>query len=206
VEVAPALLALGLCACAPTAVHHPEATPGSIEPAHRGEKMLTRRVVPAEGVELHATLWDASLVTGDDTARFADVYLRRTSFTVVAEVEDRWPELPAEALLRPEHWWFRLDRGGRRELAPQEVRLLVADRFPTAAGRHHHRLVFAVHFEGPLHPSLPAAGPSPLRLHVALRVPESGRRPMTGHVLRSRGATLRWRVEACGTGPHARTE
>jgi hypothetical protein len=195
---------LVLCACAPTAVHRPDAPPPGALSTRRTEAALERHVVAADGIEIHATLWDASLVAAaaveDGAPRgwredWAQTYLQRTSFTVVAEVEDRWPELPAEELLAAEHWSFRLDRAAQRGLAPSEVRLLVADRFPTAAGRHHHRLVFAVHFDGPLHASLPKGGPSRIRLRVGLRLPEAGRRPMTGHALRSRGTALHWRVD-----------
>ena len=198
-----ALLGIALLGCAPTAVHRPDVPPLAVDSVPRVEDELARHVVAGEGIEIRALLWDASLVAAaaeDDRAPgrwredWARTYLRRTSFTVVAEVEDRWPELPADALLRAEHWAFRLDRAAQRGIAPADVRLLVVDRFPTAAGRHHHRLVFAVHFDGPLHASLPS-GPSRVRLHVALRLPEPERRPMTGHGLRTGGTTLRWRVD-----------
>ncbi len=196
-----ALLGVALVGCAPARVHRPDAPPPDVESVGRTEDGLRRHVVAGEGIEIRALLWDASLVAAaaaEDGARWredwAQTYLQRTSFTVVAEVEDRWPELPADALVRAEHWAFRLDRGAQRNVAPADVQLLVVDRFPTAAGRHHHRLVFAVHFDGPLHASLPGS-PSRVRLRVALQLPEPTRRAMTGHALRTRGASLRWRVD-----------
>ena len=198
-----AALALALAGCGPTVVHRPDAAHPGFSTVRGAENELDRHVVAGDGIEIHATLWDASLVAAaaaEDDAPYAwhpdwaAVYLARTSFTVVAEVEDRWPELPADALLRAEHWWFQLDRAGDEDIAPLDVELLVADRFPTPAGRHHHRLVFAVHFDGSLHASLPR-GPSHLRLRVGCKLPQTGRRSMTGQAIRSRGATLHWRVE-----------
>ena len=58
-----ALAALGLAlGCAPTPVSPPTLGRVPDEPATRIESAWTRHGLPAEGVTVHATLWDARLV------------------------------------------------------------------------------------------------------------------------------------------------
>ena len=178
-------LALALTGCATTPIHAAsrKTPPGA-------EADYGRRVVAGDGIEIQAFLWDAALVSAAGWPEgWKETYLQRTSFTVVVEVEDRWPEIAPAALLEDGAWSFRM---GRTE--PEEVRLLVVDRFPTAAGRHHHRFVFAVHFPGALRDTV--RGRSSIVLRVAIHPQQdAARRPMTGQPLRSRGAALRFVVE-----------
>jgi hypothetical protein len=180
----PLLAALALIGCAATPIHAAsERTPAAPEAAYG------RRVVAADGIEIRAFLWDAALLSAAGWPDgWKETYLDRTSFTVVVEVEDRWPEISAEALLDENAWTFRMGRS-----AAEDVRLLVVDRFPTAAGRHHHRLVFAVHFHGALRDSV--RGRATVLLRVGMRPQDDAPRPMTGQPLRSRGAKLRFVVE-----------
>lgn len=198
-------------ACAPVAVHRPD--PGQATPTHvtRVESDWLRATVPAEGVTIAATLWDASLVASalaesrDAAARRAwtERYLERTAFTVVIELEDRQPVFDPSPLLAPEGWSFGLalnkrDHAGTTDvLAPSDVDLLIVDRFPTDSGAYHHRVAMAVFFDGTLHDAAQQADTVALVVKPQIPEPKHGR-PMLGAHWAQRGATLRWHVEPRG--------
>jgi len=199
-------LALTL-ACAPAAVHRPD--PSHATPTHvtRVEHDWLRSAVPAEGVTIAATLWDASLVASalaesrDAGARRAWTkrYLERTAFTVVIELEDRQPVFDPAPLLAPDGWTFglALNKGDHADssdvLAPSDVDLLLVDRFPTGSGDYHHRVSMAVFFEGTLHDAAQHTDTVALVVKPQISEPEHGR-GMLGAQWAQRGARLQWRV------------
>ncbi|MGH1340056.1 MAG: hypothetical protein ACRBN8_00790 [Nannocystales bacterium] len=207
-------LALGLAAtaltsaCGPAIVHRPD--PSQATPTHvtRVETQWVRTSVPAEGVTIAATLWDASLVASalaesrDPGARraWAERYLDRTAFTIVIELEDRQPVFDPTPLLDPQGWSFSLalNKGQHADssdvLAPSDVDLLLVDRFPTDSGDYHHRVAMAVFFEGTLHDAAQQAATVALVVKPQIPKPEHGR-GMLGASWARRGARLQWRVE-----------
>lgn len=209
-----------LFGCAPQQVAPPRPSLAPTPPRAQVERDWTRHALPAEGVTVHATLWDASLVSAaladagrrDDDDAWAARYLERTAFTVVIELEDRQPALDLTPLLNPAGWSFGLslnkgdDASQSDVVAPADVDLLVVDRFPTASGSHHHRVAMAVFFDGTLHDAAKAS--ESVALVVRPRMPGSERgRDMLGKAWVRRGATLRWRVTAgealrSATGDH----
>lgn len=204
------LAALVVAACAPATVHPPNPAAAPTLPAKRAEEVWSRATNPAEGVTVHATLWDASLVAsaqtkGEPRRAWTRRYLERTAFTVVVELEDRHPVLDVSPLLAPSGWDFGLalnkgdDAPSTDLIAPAQVDLLVVDRFPTESGAHHHRVAMAVFFDGTLYDA--AAGTETVSLVVkpSLPAPQRGR-DMLGAQWASRGTTLRWRVDP-GKGP-----
>jgi len=200
-------LALTL-ACAPTAVHRPDPSHAPATHVTRVESDWLRAAVPAEGVTIAATLWDASLVASalaesrDAGARQAWTkrYLERTAFTVVIELEDRQPVFDPTPLLAPEGWSFglALNKGDHADtsdvLAPCDVDLLLVDRFPTDSGAYHHRVAMAVFFDGTLHDAAKHAHTVALVVKPQIPEPEHGR-GMLGAQWVQRGARLQWRVE-----------
>lgn len=174
----------------------------------RIDDRLTRHATVAEGVSIHATLWEPGLVAStmlDETTpgpkaeqvpRWVETYLARTSFTVVVELEQRRPELAEEAILDLASWGFGLERDNAEAVESSEVRLLLVDRFG-ARGGPHHRLVFSVHFDGTLHDyAASLAETGDLTLRVRLSLPKRmGQSPM-GSLIPTHGAPLRWRVAA----------
>ncbi len=174
----------------------------------RIDDRLTRHATIAEGVVVHATLWESGLLASamlDETApgpkreevpRWVDTYLAQTSFTVVVELEQRRPELPENAILDLENWGFGLERADADVVESSDVQLLLVDRFG-ARGGPHHRLVFSVHFDGTLHDyAASLAEPGTLTLRVRLALPERmGQSPM-GSLIPTQGAPLRWRIAA----------
>lgn len=195
-------------ACAPSAVHRPD--PSHATPTHvsRVESDWVRAAVPAEGVTIAATLWDASLVASalaesrdaGATAAWTDRYLKRTAFTVVIELEDRQPVFDPAPLLAPEGWSFglALNKGDHADtsdvLAPSDVDLLLVDRFPTDSGDYHHRVAMAVFFDGTLHDAAQRTDTVALVVKPQIQEPEHGR-GMLGAAWVQRGARLRWHVE-----------
>lgn len=200
------LLAAG-CA-SPIVVHPPGSTPPSraldvVEPA------LTRHRVLAEGIEVHATLWDAALLTAHDPQRpssrealaaererWRSTYLERTSFTVTLDIADR-PPLPRKGdddLADLSQWSFALQRDAGKPISAQSVELLGIERFPTHAGTYHRRVVARVHFAGTLHtPQSGTSSGATLQLWIRTHA-QLGRRPALGTVMARRGAPLRWQV------------
>lgn len=211
-------LALTL-ACAPTTVHQPD--PDHAAPTHvaRAEHDWMRAAVPAEGITIAATLWDASLVASalvdsrDAAERRAwtQRYLSRTSFTVVIELEDRKPTIDVAPLLDPDGWSFglELNKGDHADtsdvLAPSDVDLLLVDRFPTGAGDYHHRVALAVFFDGTLHEAAQRSDTVALVVKPQIPPPEHGRGMLGAHWVR-KGATLRWRVVPDGAPESAPTD
>ncbi len=205
-----AALVAGLTAtgCAAATVH-PSAI--GVAPNHVGrvETDWSRQSIPAEGVTVHATLWDASLVAsavaqapkGIPVDAWTDRYLRQTAFTVVIELEDRRPWLDPAPLLDPAAWSFAMrlnkdgDASGSDLHPPSSVDLLLVDRFPTHAGTHHHRIVLAVFFEGSLHARARETDGVSLVVKPQLEEAE-GNRSALGAMWSARGTTLRWRVTA----------
>lgn len=202
-----AVFALSL-GCAPLAVHPSD--PNHATPTHvmRVESDWLRTTLPAEGVTIAATLWDASLVASalvdsrDPTARHAwtERYLKRTAFTVVIELEDRQPVFDPTPLLDADGWSFdlSLNKGEPADspdvLAPSDVDLLLVDRFPTDSGAYHHRVALAVFFDGTLHDAVQNTDTLALVVKPQIPEPEHGR-GMLGAQWVKRGATLRWRLE-----------
>lgn len=206
-------------ACAPQAVHRPD--PSHATPTHvaRVESDWLRAAVPAEGITITATLWDAALVASAlagsrDTATrgaWTQRYLERTAFTVVIEIEDRQPIFDPGPLLVPDGWSFGLalnkrDHAGSTDvLAPSDVDLLLVDRFPTGSGSYHHRVAMVVFFEGTLYDA--AARTDTVALVVKPQIPEPKHgRGMLGAQWAQRGATLRWHVEPRGVPESAPVE
>ncbi len=200
-----------LVGCAPQQVTPPRP---SLAPTHaptRIERDWTRHTLPAEGVTVHATLWDASLVSAalaeagrrEDDDAWAARYVERTAFTVVIELEDRQPELDHDPLLHPDGWSFGLalnkgdDVPPSDVVAPADVDLLLVDRFPTASGSHHHRVAIAVFFEGTLYDAAKASESVALVVRPTMPAPDRGR-DMLGKTWASRGTTLRWRLSTDG--------
>ncbi|MEM6294607.1 MAG: hypothetical protein AAGA54_25255 [Myxococcota bacterium] len=200
------VLALLAAGCGPQTVH--TASPSSAAPTsvRRAEDDWTRHRIPAEGLQVHATLWDAEIVasalasgkTGVPDGAWSERFLKQTAFTVVVELEDRQPVLDPTPFLRAEGWSFglKLNKGdGEEVLAPSSVDLLVVDRFPTLGGGHHHRVAMMVAFDGPLHDV--ATRSESIDLVVkAVEPPSEGRaRSMLGRRLSRRGTHLRWRLQ-----------
>ena len=218
-------LALGLAAtaltsaCGPAIVHRPD--PSQATPTHvtRVETQWVRTSVPAEGVTIAATLWDASLVASalaesrDPGARraWAERYLDRTAFTIVIELEDRQPVFDPTPLLDPQGWSFSLalNKGQHADssdvLAPSDVDLLLVDRFPTGAGDYHHRVALAVFFDGTLHEAAARSDTVALVVKPQIPQPEHGRGMLGARWVR-KGATLRWRVVPDGAPESAPTD
>lgn len=196
-----------LLGCAPQQVAPAQPSLAPTHPRARIERDWTRHTLPAEGVTVHATLWDATLVSAalaedgrrEDDDAWADRYLERTAFTVVIELEDRQPAIDHDALLNPAGWSFGLalnkgdDGQGSDVVAPTDVDLLLVDRFPTASGSHHHRVAMAVFFEGTLYDAAKASESVALVVKPQMPAPERGR-DMLGRTWATRGTTLRWRL------------
>ncbi len=194
-----------LLGCAPVTVHPPRADAATPTHVRRAEHDWTRHLIPAHGVQLHATLWDAELVAsalateqpGPSAATWTRRYLEQTAFTVVVELEDRRPIVDPTPLLRADAWRFALGTGDEEPATdPADVDLLLVDRFPTLSGAHHHRLVFAVFFPGPLVDAARASSVITLNVRPVLAEGETAPRSMLGQRMLQRGDTLRWRVEA----------
>lgn len=196
-----------LVGCAPQQVTPPRPSLAPTHPPTRIERDWTRHTLPAEGVTVHATLWDASLVSAalaeagrrEDDDAWAARYLERTAFTVVIELEDRQPAIDHDPLLNPSGWSFGLalnkgdDAPPSDVVAPADVDLLLVDRFPTASGGHHHRVAMAVFFDGTLYDA--ANGSESVALVVKPRMPAPERgRDMLGRTWSTRGTTMRWRL------------
>lgn|GEM_PF-2924529 len=209
-RIAPVTLVAAL-GCAPQVVSPPALSNAPPEPAARVESAWSRHAIPAEGITVHATLWDASLVAAasqpdrDTTMReaWARRYVEHTAFTVVIELEDRRPYVDPSPLLAASGWSFGLalnkgDDGRDTDVAtPSAVDLLVVDRFPTDAGDHHHRIAMAVFFEGSLYEA--AHGSESVALVVKPQVPDPPRgRSTLGTTWAQRGATMRWRLATDG--------
>ncbi len=194
--------------CTPATVHPP--SPAAEAPSHvrRVEADWSRQAIPAEGITLHATLWDAALVSsalaerpkGIAPTAWAQRYLDHTAFTVVIELEDRYPAIDPEPFLDPAAWSFALglnkegDASGSDLHAPSSVDLLLVDRFPTRAGSHHHRIALAVFFEGTLHARARETDVVSLVVRPRIGEADGNTRPL-GRSWARRGTTLRWRVE-----------
>lgn len=207
-----------LVACQPVvAVHPPTAVPPRVDRADL-ESELTRHLVLADGIEVHATLWDAALLSAadahrptstraaaDERTRWRETYLDQTSFTVALDIAERPPvQRPGdEPLIDLEHWSFALQRGQGATVAPVKVELLGIDRFPTGSGGAHHRVIARVHFEGPLHAQLGSGTtPTDLKLWVRHRA-RFGWRLAMGQPMARTGAALRWQVVADRAPRHA---
>ncbi len=205
-----ALVGFSLClGCAPLTAHRPD--PNAAAPTHleRVQSDWLRLALPAEGITIAATLWDASLVASaladsrNPAARtaWAQRYLQRTAFTVVIELEDRQPVFDSTPLLKPDGWIFglALNKGDPADspdvLAPLNVDLLLVDRFPTDSGAYHHRVAMVVFFEGTLHEAAKKTEVVALTVRPQISEPEHGR-GMLGAPWAKRGTTLRWHVEA----------
>lgn len=196
-----------LFGCAPQQVAPPRPSLAPTQPRAQIERDWTRHALPAEGLTVHATLWDASLVSAalaeagrrEDDDAWAARYLERTAFTVIIELEDRQPALDPTPLLNPAGWSFGLslnkgdDASPSDVVAPADVDLLLVDRFPTASGSHHHRVAMAVFFEGTLYDAAKASESVALVVRPTMPPPERGR-DMLGKSWASRGTTLRWRL------------
>ncbi|MCR9160419.1 MAG: hypothetical protein ACE37F_18565 [Nannocystaceae bacterium] len=214
------LAAVLLLGCAPQQVTPPRPSLAPTAPSVRIERAWTRHALPAEGIVVHATLWDAALVSAalaeagrrEDDDAWAARYLERTAFTVVIELEDRQPAFDHDPLLAPAGWAFELDLNKGDDAAPSDVvtpsdvDLLLVDRFPTASGSHHHRVAMAVFFEGTLYDAV--GGSDSLELVVKPRMPGAQRgADLLGKAWARRGTTLRWRLSTArapeiATGDH----
>jgi len=209
-----------LAGCHPAVtVHPPTAEPASAS-REAVEAELTRHLVLADGVEVHATLWDAALLAAtdaqrptaaeaatDERDRWRATYLERTSFTVAFDIAERppTPRRGDDPWTAFEHWSFALQRGRGAALAPVEVELLGIDRFPTTRGGAHYRFVARVHFDGPLHAQLAGPEPTDLKLWIRHSARFDGRLAM-GRPMARTGAALRWQVVADRTPtPASRT-
>lgn len=201
------VLACASVGCTPALVHSPKARGEPLESAARLESDWTRSALPAEGVSVHATLWDAALVRaaaaqergGGPRPAWITRYLDRTAFTVVIELEDRHPVVDATPMLSPDGWTFALslnkgdDEKASDLLAPSDVDLLLVDRFPSPSGAHHHRIAMVVFFSGTLYDAADSHQSVALVVKPKVAEPEYGR-SMLGAAWAQRGATLRWRV------------
>ena len=204
----PALLGLlPLVACAPATIHPPNPANAPATSVTQAERAWSRSAMPAEGVTVHATLWDASVVASAlQTERpgpahaWTDRYLERTAFTVVVELEDRRPILDVSPLLGPAGWSFSLvlnkgdDAASTDLVSPSDVDLLLVDRFPSESGSHHHRVAMAVFFDGTLYEAAQGCESVSLVVKPVVPAPEKGR-DMLGQRWAARGTTLQWRVD-----------
>ncbi len=197
------LVALG---CGPQTVHTSAVNSAAPTSVRRAEDDWTRHRIPAEGMQVHATLWDAEIVAsalasgtaGAPPSAWSERFLKQTAFTVVVELEDRQPVVDPTPFLRPEGWSFglRLNKGdGEEVLAPSTVDLLVVDRFPTLGGGHHHRIAMMVAFEGPLHDVARRSETIDLVVRPVHPTDEEPRRSMLGRRLSRHGTHLRWHLQ-----------
>lgn len=180
-----------LCGCAggsgPSVASSAQPTQAALDPGLRSVRV-------ADGVFVHATRWDGARLRAVGPA--APAWLRagasgRTSFTVVVDVVQRGFERTAEeaALRRPQSWSFALTSGQHSSTDPRSVELVGVDRFPADGGGHHHRLVFAVHFEPP---SAGPGGDVQLRIRCAALL---GTRPALGRRVARHGIELEWNMD-----------
>lgn len=173
------------------------------------ESARERHLLVADGVRVHATRWDATLVelaaanVDDGAAAKADdddgvraqtqARLRARhvsagpSFTVVVELAQRPHD--GGKLADPATWWFGLrarERGrchATEFVRPREVELVAIDRHPTQNGDADLRLSFDVTFAGK---------PGRDACLVVGNAATLGRRTLLGRHVARHGAALRW--------------
>jgi len=211
-----ASLAVTACNLQPVVAHPPEHPTTPTVSLESLEHDLHRHQVAGDGVEVFATLWDRSMVDArplpedaadpsalEESQRWITSFLERTSFTVAIEIADRGPFLVEgdASLLELSNWRFTLDRGSEVGLEPVAVDLIGVDRFPSASGTPHFRLLAQVHFAGSVHER---AKQTAEHLDLRLRVhPEAAfaslgslpKRYALGTWAQEHGISLYWKVQ-----------